>query len=73
MDTTGILDGFDFDRRDFLRLGLMTSAACLASASMTSVAKDSDASPTYAKLHSLPPGAIRPEGWLRIYLERQAQ
>src|SRR5204863_423554 len=32
-----------------------------------------DGRPSYAKLLSLPPGAVKPEGWLGLYLEKQAK
>lgn len=28
---------------------------------------------SYAAFHSLPPGAVRPEGWLGLYLEKQTK
>ena len=69
------LQGADLDRREFLRLALMSSgAALLAPAALIgTVHAPSFASPACAKLRSLPPGAIRPAGWLRVYLEKQAQ
>ncbi len=68
-------EGFDLDRLEFMRLLLLSSGAALSSAPLFGSANASlpSPSPAYAKLHSLPPGAVRPEGWLRVYLEKQAQ
>jgi hypothetical protein len=64
----------DLDRREFLQLALMTSGAALAPAPLFGAADTSSfVSPAHAKFRSLPPGAVRPAGWLRVYLEKQAQ
>jgi uncharacterized protein len=62
------------DRRRFLEAGLMSAAASLvppfASAEQ---GKKSTGVRSISELRSLPPGAVKPEGWLRIYLEKQAR
>jgi len=74
MTTKG--NGFEseIDRREFLRLTLMSSAMLIASGVSLEAAAETGSSLTksYAALHPLAPGAVRPEGWLRVYLERQA-
>ncbi len=70
------MDRWEFvpDRREFLRLGLMSSAMALAPRASLGTPEDA-VSPrlsSYAAFHSLAPGAVRPEGWLRLYLEKQA-
>jgi hypothetical protein len=68
-------EGFDLDRLEFMRLLLMSSGAALSSAPLfgTANASSPSPSPAYAKFHALPPGAVQPEGWLRIHLEKQVQ
>lgn len=64
----------EMDRREFLRLTLM-SAAMLAGAGTGIEAKAEElveTPPKFAVLTPLKPGAVRPEGWLRQYLEKQA-
>ncbi len=65
----------EMNRREFVRLTLMSSAMiAVADLNRGAVAETSaalDGAP-YAVLTPLAPGAIRPEGWLRLYLERQA-
>ena len=34
---------------------------------------NTDGRPSHAALHSLPPGAVKPEGWLGLYLDKQAK
>jgi len=57
-------EGFDLDRREFMRLLLMSSGAALSSAPLfgTANASSPSPSPAYAKFHALPPGAVQPEG-----------
>ncbi len=66
----------EMNRREFLRTTLM-SAAMLAVADRNQIAAAQTTaalhSAPYAALTPLPPGAIRPEGWLRTYLQRQAE
>jgi len=62
------------DRREFLRLAMMTSAMLaggMEAGAATSVATVS-ATPKFAALTELAPGAVKPEGWLKLYLEKQA-
>ncbi|MGA2857904.1 MAG: beta-L-arabinofuranosidase domain-containing protein [Candidatus Sulfotelmatobacter sp.] len=69
-----VVRGADLDRREFLRLALMSSGVALAPTPFFGVDNVSSApGAAYAKFRSLPPGAVRPAGWLRLYLEKQAQ
>lgn len=66
---------FDLDRRDFLRLTLLSSAILLASGKPLGAASDPSPSPiaSFAAFHPVPPGAVQPDGWLRLYLGKQAE
>ena len=60
------------NRREFIRLSLMSSAM-LAGANTMLEGAEADSTPhSYAALRSLAPGAVQPEGWLRGYMEKQA-
>jgi hypothetical protein len=65
-------------RRDFLRAALITSALIAGSdwSDRTDPGQrrfETGPRPhSFAALHSLPPGAVQPEGWLRGYLQKQA-
>ncbi len=67
---------FDLDRREFIRLSLLSSAALLGASPLLEAAEPSAGQDTtsnsYAALHSLAPGAVEPGGWLRGMLEKQA-
>ena len=61
------------DRREFMRMTLMTSALLATGAGIQAEAETTPpAPPQFAALTPLAPGAIRPDGWLRVYLEKQA-
>ena len=61
-------------RREFLELAALGSAALVApQASVGGANAARTAFPKHARLHSLAPGAVKPEGWLRLYLQKQAQ
>jgi len=64
----------ELDRRQFIgiALTLASSAMFLGSTRLLDGEEPAAAVPSYAALRSLPPGAVRPEGWLRSYLERDA-
>lgn len=66
----------ELSRRDFVRLALMSSAMLAGSGGLleasASEVSASGVSQSYASLRPLAPGAVRPEGWLRGNLERQA-
>jgi hypothetical protein len=63
----------ELDRREFVRLALMSSAALMGSSQLLEGAETDSSSVTYSgALRALPPGAVLPEGWLRGYLEKQA-
>jgi len=62
-------------RRDFVRYALMSSAMVMSSRSPIGEAgagEDANAVQYFGPLRALPPGAVRPSGWLRAYLEKQA-
>ncbi|MGB7434453.1 MAG: beta-L-arabinofuranosidase domain-containing protein, partial [Candidatus Acidiferrum sp.] len=59
------------DRREFLRLAAVSSVMAIGGRTAMAGAESPEV-PSYATLHALPPGAVRPEGWLRLYLEREA-
>jgi uncharacterized protein len=64
----------ELNRREFVRLTLMSSAMLMGPMPALAAAEiKHSASPAHAALRSLAPGAVRPEGWLRGYLEKQAQ
>lgn len=59
------------DRREFI----LGAAACSATfAKRLSLVRSSTVGidPPFAALHSLPPGAVKAQGWLALYLEKQA-
>ena len=58
----------DVSRREFVRLVMMSSAV-LMSGGLT---LDGQQLTPHAQLRELAPGAVRPEGWLRGMLEKQA-
>jgi len=59
------------DRREFLRLTLMSSAMLAVTGGEFRAAAE-NAVNSFSALDPLAPGAVRPEGWLRLYLEKQA-
>ncbi|HEX4006204.1 MAG TPA: beta-L-arabinofuranosidase domain-containing protein [Acidobacteriaceae bacterium] len=61
----------DVSRREFLRLAAMTSALTLAPAAAFG-ASDAGDVPWHGALAPLAPGAVRPDGWLRGWLQKQA-
>jgi hypothetical protein len=50
----------------------MRGQASALAASILNSSK-TDGRPSHAALHSLPPGAVKPEGWLSLYLDKQAK
>ena len=62
----------ELNRREFIRIALMSSALIAGSSRMVEDVEADSVSQLYGSLHSLPPGAIQPEGWLRGYMEKQA-
>jgi uncharacterized protein len=58
----------EVSRREFLRLAMMSSALLMGT---SSVLEGEELAP-HACLRELAPGAVRPEGWLREMLEKQA-
>jgi hypothetical protein len=59
------------DRRQFLCMATMSSALLMLDGRRLGAAPLAPNSRSYAALQSLPPGAARPEGWLRGYLQKQ--
>jgi DUF1680 family protein len=63
------------NRREFIK-GAVAGSAVLATTGMPQIAagrtKHSSSRP-FAELRSLPPGAIKPEGWARLHMEGQAR
>jgi hypothetical protein len=63
----------ELNRREFVRLALMSSAALMGSGQLLEGAEADSGLVAYSgALRALPPGAVQPEGWLRGYLEKQA-
>jgi uncharacterized protein len=62
------------NRRDFIK-GAVAGSAVLATGlpHMLEAEKAPAASRPYAELRSLAPGAIKPEGWVRLHMEGQAK
>lgn len=65
--------GAGLNRRDFVRLALMSSAAMMGPGTLAAEA-EAGAEPVayHGALRALPPGAVKPQGWLHGYLEKQA-
>ena len=63
----------ELNRREFIRMTLISSAFLLGPAGAARAARTPSPSPAHAKLQELAPGAVRPKGWLRGYLEKQAR
>lgn len=61
----------EMNRREFLRLAAMSSALTLAPARLIGATETADV-PWHGALSPLPPGAVRPDGWLRGWLRKQA-
>jgi uncharacterized protein len=66
-------DEGQMDRREFLRLSAAGSMMLIGERLPLRAAEIQPAVPCYAALHALPPGAVKPQGWLRTYLEREAE
>ncbi|HEU5352184.1 MAG TPA: beta-L-arabinofuranosidase domain-containing protein [Terracidiphilus sp.] len=64
------------NRREFVRMALMSSALAASANGLAQASEGPEVEPAevpyFGELRALPPGAVRPEGWLRTYLERQA-
>ncbi len=67
------------DRRRFLGLATLSSVALALAPEFAQATSDAEtaratpAQPAYAAFHSLAPGEVRPEGWLQLYLQKQAR
>ena len=62
----------EMNRREFIRLALMSSALLAGGGGLLEAEETGAKTKNFAVLHSLAPGAVQPEGWLRAYMERQA-
>jgi hypothetical protein len=62
----------ELDRREFIRLAMMSSVVLMGSSALLEGAEPDAATHSYAALHTLAPGAVEPQGWLRTMLEKQA-
>jgi len=58
----------EVNRREFLWLTMMSSAMLMGAGSVL----EAEQMVPHARLRELAPGAVRPEGWLREMLEKQA-
>jgi hypothetical protein len=59
-------------RRDFLFLSLAAALDAWTGSVSSLGASQLEPSPSFAKFHELAPGSIQPEGWLHLYLQKQA-
>lgn len=64
--------GHEVSRRQFLYLAAASSAMLASAKQGFALAPSASQPQTYAELNELPPGAVKPEGWLRNYLNKQA-
>lgn len=75
MEPRSATDGDGLNRREFIRISLISSALLAGSGELLN-AQAPDAAHAalvpHAVLHPLPPGAVEPQGWLRKYMEKQA-
>ncbi|MGB0075670.1 MAG: beta-L-arabinofuranosidase domain-containing protein [Terracidiphilus sp.] len=62
----------ELNRREFVRLALMSAALLMDSSALVEGMETDSTSHAFAVLRCLAPGAVQPEGWLRGYMERQA-
>lgn len=73
MDVVPTLSQAELNRREFVRLALMSSALLASSGQLLKGEESGSPSVAYSgALRVLPPGAVQPDGWLRGYLEKQA-
>jgi len=63
------------NRRDFIKGAAMGSATLAITGLPQALEAEQPASAArpYAEMRSLPPGAVRPEGWVKVHLEQQAR
>lgn len=66
-------EGTNLNRREFMQAAIMSSALLMTTDPL-SAAAEAEAAPVpyFGALRPLPPGAVRPEGWLRTTLQKQA-
>jgi len=72
MEPTLGLSKSELSRREFVRLALMSSALMMGTGTLLEGEETQPGVASHAAFRSLAPGAVRPEGWLRVYLEKQA-
>ena len=61
----------EIGRRDFLRLAAMSSVLLATAKRGLAFPESASKPPIHAAFDELPPGAVKPEGWLRAYMEKQ--
>jgi hypothetical protein len=62
----------DIDRREFIRIAMMSSAMLISASPLLRAEEPGVATRSYAAMSTLAPGVIEPQGWLRGMLEKQA-
>ncbi len=66
--------GTGLNRRDFVRLAMMGSALMMGPGALAAETESAEQPvPYHGALRALPPGTVKPEGWLRGYLQKQAE
>jgi len=67
-------EGTGLNRREFIKVAVAGSAVLATGLPQVLEAeKAPSSSRPYAELRSLPPGAIKPEGWVKLHMEAQAR
>ena len=67
-ESESVVAANEVSRREFLRLAMMSSAMVMGAGKLL----EGEQPTPHAQLRELAPGAVRPEGWLRGMLEKQA-
>jgi hypothetical protein len=62
----------ELDRREFMRLALMSSAVLMGTQHAAGESVSPHSVHSYGEFEALPPGAVQPEGWIRGYLQKEA-
>ncbi len=68
MESKAPMEPNELSRREFLRLAIISSAMLMGTGSIL----EGEQQTPHAQLRELAPGAVRPDGWLRGMLEKQA-
>jgi uncharacterized protein len=75
---TDPVSSISMTRRDFIERATLTSTLALGTSVSTATtpppsrAESAKGLPAFAKFYSLAPGGVAPEGWLKLYLQKQA-